>query len=145
VVVFLLLIFSDSTLVELFLPGLLRESLAARCSAIFLSTFFATDFGSEGLRSVFAGDVLPEAGLGATLVCDYLVADLALEIFLSALAANGFDWVLGGDFASTLATRDFFAIYFSKTFAEALATAFLTSWGRSLETDFLGDLVLTGD
>lgn len=144
-VVFLLLIFSDSTLVELFLPGLSRESLAACCSAIFLSTFFATEFGSESLHSVLAGDVLPDAGLGATLVGDYLGADLALETFLTALAANGFDSVLGGDFAATLATGAFFAISFSKTFAGALATAFLTSWGRSLETDFLGDLVLTGD
>jgi hypothetical protein len=127
VVVFLLLIFSDSTLVELFLPGLSRESLAARCSAIFLSTFFPTDFGSEGLRSVFAGDVLPEAGLGATLVGDYLGADLALETFFKVLAAKGFDSVFVGDFASTLATGAFFAISFSKTFAVALATALLTS------------------
>jgi hypothetical protein len=43
--------------------------------------FFGTDLGSDGLRSVFVGDVLPEADLGATLVGDYLGADLALEAF----------------------------------------------------------------
>ena len=63
------------------LPYLCREILAYRWSAIFLSIFFGTDLGLDGLRSVFVGDVLPEADLGATLVGDYLGADLALEAF----------------------------------------------------------------
>lgn len=72
-----MLIFSYLIFVRLFLAGLLRKSLADRCSAIFLSTFYETYYCLEGLCSFIAGYVWPEADLGVIFVGKDLGADLA--------------------------------------------------------------------